>query len=125
MGGCRELVKIDEPVWKNSICNELGRLSQGCQTHAVTGTIYFILHRDKPKYIIATYVRAVCDIIPKKTETHIIRLTAGGNIIDYPGQVSAPTSDLNTMKLHINRSISNIKSQYMCIDVEYSTLVIA
>ena len=25
--GCRYLVKMDEPEWKNSICNELGRLS--------------------------------------------------------------------------------------------------
>ena len=27
--GYRDLVKIDSPVWKNSMCNELGRLYQG------------------------------------------------------------------------------------------------
>ena len=25
----RDLVKMDAPVWKNSMCNKLGRLSQG------------------------------------------------------------------------------------------------
>ena len=50
-----------------------------------------------------------------KTETHRTRLTAGGNLIDYPGEVSTPTSDLNTMKLHINSAISYVKSRYMCM----------
>ena len=27
--GYRDLVKMDLPVWKNSMCNELGRLYQG------------------------------------------------------------------------------------------------
>ena len=41
-----------------------------------------------------TYMRAVCDIRPQKTDTHRTRLTAGVNIIDYPGEVSTPTSNI-------------------------------
>ena len=52
-------VKKDSPVWKNSIFNELGRLLQGCKTHAGTDTIEFIIHKDKPKYRKETYVREV------------------------------------------------------------------
>ena len=37
-------------------------------------------------------MRAVCDIIPQKKETHRTRLTAGVNIIDCPGEVSTPPS---------------------------------
>ena len=54
-----------------------------------------------------------------KKETHRTRLTAGGNLIDYPGEVSTPTSDLTTMKLHVNSAISDVKSRYMCMDVKY------
>ena len=54
-----------------------------------------------------------------KTETHRTRLTAGGNLIDYPGDVSTPTSELTTMKLHINSAISDVKATYMCMDVKY------
>ena len=111
--GYRDLVKMDPPVWTNSMCNELGRLSQGWKSHASTHTIEFILHKDKPKDRRATYVRAVCNIRPQKTVTHKKRLTAGRNLIDYPGEVSTQTSDLNTMKLHINSAISDVKSIYM------------
>ena len=74
-----------------------------------TDTNEFIFHKDKPKYRRATYVRAVCDIRPQKTETRSTILTAGGNIIYYPGEVGTPTSDLTTMKLHVNRDISDVK----------------
>ena len=79
------------------------------EKHAVTDTIEFIFHKTKPKNIKANYVRAVCDIIHHKAETHRTRLTSGGNIIDYPGDVSTPKSDLNTMKLHVNSAISDVK----------------
>ena len=100
------------------MCNELGRLSQGRKSHAGTVTIKFIFNKDKPKYIRATYVRAVCNIRPQKTDTHRTRFTAGGNLIDYPGEVSTPKSDLTTMKLHIKSATSDVKSRYMCIYVK-------
>ena len=64
-------------------------------------------------------MREVCDIRPHKMKTHKTRLTAGGNIIDYPGEVSTPTSDITTMKLHVNSAISYIKSRYMCMYAKY------
>ena len=101
------------------MCNELGRLSQGYKSHARNDTIEFIFHKDKPKYRRATYVRYVCDIRPQKTDTHRTRITAGGNLIDYPGEVSTQTSDLNTMKLHVNSTTSDVTSRYTCMDVKY------
>ena len=64
-------------------------------------------------------MRSVCDARPKKTETHRTRLNEGGNIIDYPGDVITPTSDLTTMKIHVNSDISDVKARYMCMDVKY------
>ena len=55
----------------------------------------------------------------QKTETDIKRLTEGGNIIDYQGEVNTSTSYLTTMKLHVNSAISDLKSGYICIDVKY------
>ena len=65
------------------------------------------------------YIRAVCNIRPQKKQTQITRLTAGGNIIDYPGEVSTPTLDLSTIKFHVSSAISHFKSRYMCMDVNY------
>ena len=107
--GFREFVNMDPPVWTNSMCNELGRLSQGWKSHDGNDTIKFIFQKDKPNDRRATYVRAVCDVRPTKIDTHITRLTAGGNLIDYPGEVRTPTSYLTIMKLHINSTISDAK----------------
>ena len=101
------------------MCNKLGHLSQEWKINAGIGDIDFILHKDKSKDIKSTYVRALCDILPQKSETHRTSLIAEGNIIYYPGEFITPTSDLNTMKLNVNSFISDIKYRYMCTDVKY------
>ena len=66
-------------------------------------------------------MKSVREIIPKKTETHRTKLTAGVNLIYYPGEVSMPTSDLTTKKLHVHMTMSDIKSRYMCMDHFFSS----
>ena len=39
-------------------------------------------------------------------------------MIDYSGEVSTPTSDLTTIKLHVNSAISDVKSRYMCMNIK-------
>ena len=63
------------PVWKYSMCNKRGRLSQDWIEHVGTDTIEFIFHKDKQKERSAIYVIAVCNIGPQKIETHRTRLT--------------------------------------------------
>ena len=70
-----------------------------------TDKIEFIFYLKKKKYRRATYVIAVYDIQPLKTETHRTRITAGGNLIDYPVEVSTQTSDSTNMKIHVNSAI--------------------
>ena len=53
--GYRDPVKIDAPVWTNSMCNELGRLYQGWVKHAVNDTIEFSFHKYKPRDRRATF----------------------------------------------------------------------
>ena len=73
----RDLVKMNELVCTKSMCKKIGRLSQGWGKHAVTDTIEFIFHKDKPKERRTTYVRAVYDFFPQKTETYRTRINAG------------------------------------------------
>ena len=65
----------------------------GLEKYAGTDRIEFIFHKDKPKRKRETYVRSVCDTRTQKTETPRTRLTVGGNLIDYLGEFSTPTSD--------------------------------
>ena len=58
------------------------------------------------------------DYHPHKTEPNRTRLTVGGNLINYPGNVSTPTADTITSKIVINSTISTPKSKYLVGDVK-------
>jgi hypothetical protein len=85
------------PVWNKAAANEFGRLAQGVGDRIEgSNTIFFIPHNVVPKGKVITYGRFVVDIHPNKTETHQVRLTVGGNLIQYPGDVSTRSADLTT-----------------------------
>ena len=79
----------------------------------------FIFQHDNPIDMKATYVQAVWNIKPQKSEHRQTILTAVGILVDYPGEVSTPTADLNTFKIHANSVISYIISRYMYMSVKY------
>jgi hypothetical protein len=57
----------------------------------------------------------VVGIHPNKAETHRVRLTVGGNLIQYPGDVSTRSSDLTTYQCLWNSTISTEGARYMCL----------
>jgi len=103
--------------WLHSAANEFGRLAQGIRDIPGTNTIAFIPREAVPKHKKVTYGKFVTDIRPQKEETHRTRLTIGGNLIDYPGDVSAPTGGLVTYKLHCNDIISTKGARCMNLDI--------
>ena len=102
--------------WTTSFSNELGRLAQ-CVGDRIKGTntIYFIDYALIPKNRRSdiTYGRKVVDYCSHKTEPNRTRLTVGGNLIIYPGNVSNPTADTTTAKIGINSTISTPKAKYL------------
>ena len=72
-----------------------------------------------PKDRKITYTNFICNICTQKSETHCVRLTAGGNKLDYPGELSSPALSLLNVKIHINSTISCARNnaRYMCIDI--------
>jgi hypothetical protein len=119
----RELIKSPKtkPTWTRSFSNELGRLAQGVGDRLKgTNTIFFIKHDDVPqdRRKDVTYGRIVVDVRPQKAEPERTRLTVGGNLINYPGEVSTATSDLTTAKLVINSVISTEGARYAGVDIK-------
>jgi hypothetical protein len=74
-----------------------------------TGTLFFIPKAQVPKDRKVTYANFVCNIHPQKTETHRVRMTAGGDKLDYPDDASSPTVSMLDAKIHINSTISDAK----------------
>jgi hypothetical protein len=106
-------------LWNKSGAHELGRLSQGVGTRIQgTDTIFFIKHSKFPTYKMVTYGRFVCDIRPQKAEKERKRLSVGGNLINYVGDMSTQTSDLTTSKCLWNSVVSTPDAEYMCLDLK-------
>jgi hypothetical protein len=65
-----------------------------------------------------TYARIVADERPEKPEPDRIRVTMGGDRINYPGDCGTPTADLLTVKLLLNSVISTEHAKFMTIDIK-------
>jgi hypothetical protein len=110
----------DRLAWEASFANELGRLAQGNLPHHPGGsdTIFFIPRARLPAKRRPTYGRIVVELRPQKSEVFRTRLTVGGNLIQYPGNVSTPTADLSTTKCLINSTISTPGARFLTCDIK-------
>jgi hypothetical protein len=117
----RHLIKDDSTftVCNKAAENEFGRLAQGVPDRIEgSNTFFFIPRQAVPKGKIITYGRFVVDIRPNKSEIHRVRLTVGGNLIQYPGGVSTRSANLTTSKCLWNSTISTEGARYMCLNLK-------
>jgi hypothetical protein len=101
-----------QPLWTRSFGNECGRLFQG------TDTCFFIKLTNIPKDRKNTYGKIVCDYKPHKTEKERVRLTVGGDRLDYSGDVATSTADITTIKILINSTLSTEDAAMMMMDIK-------
>ena len=97
------------PTWTRSLANEFGRLYTGigetipkAERIEGTGTMFFTTKYKILKDRKITYANFICNIRPQKSETHRVRLTSGGDKLEYPGDPSSPEVYLLKLKIHIN-----------------------
>ena len=84
------------------MAKELGRLVQGWKETKGTNTIEFMSHDEIakiPRGKVVTYARIVVDFRPQKEDPNQVQITAGGNLIDYPHELTTRTADLTTTKI--------------------------
>jgi len=108
-------------IWGHAYGNEVGRLAQGMPGRVKgTDTITFIpkhqIPQDRWKDI--TYTRVCCNLRPEKEDPYRVRITLGGDRINYPGDCGTPTADLITVKLLLNSVISTPNAKFMSIDIK-------
>jgi hypothetical protein len=64
------------------------------------------------------YTRVVVNFCPQKLDPHQIWITAGSNLINYPGELTTKTADLTTSKLMWNSILSTKGAKFMCLDIK-------
>ncbi len=74
--------------WQAANVAEIHCLAQGTPDAPGTNTMFFIPVNALPAGCKATYLCIVCAYCPKKTVSHCICWTVGGNQIHYEGNVS-------------------------------------
>ena len=65
-----------------------------------------------------TYARRVVDYRSHKDDPNRVCITVGGNLLDYPGELTTQTADLTTTKIMWNSVISTPDVRYMCFNVK-------
>ena len=116
----RHLIKgPTKAIWENSFANETGQLAQGFGTRMPygTNTILFIPKEIVPAGRTVTYGIIVAKIRPQKADTHLTRLTVGGNLLNFPGDVTTPTAYLITAKIIFNSVLSTKNAKFMLEDI--------
>jgi hypothetical protein len=97
--------------------NELGWICKGIQDIAGTNTAFFVELSSIPKGCKITYGKIVFDYKPNKMEKHWVRLTVGGDKLDYNGETTTSTADITTFKILINSTLSTKDAKMMMIDI--------
>jgi hypothetical protein len=107
-----------QPLWTRGFGNECGHLFQGIRDIPGTGTCFFIKLTNILKDRKITYGKIVCDYKPHKKEKERVRLTVGGDILDYSGDVATSTADITTFKILINSTLSTKDAVMMMMDIK-------
>ena len=110
-------------IWTTAWGKEWGNMAQGDNKTGEKGSnsIFVLDHeqiRNIPKDQTITYARMVVDFRPQKADPNRVRMTAGGNLLTYPGELTTRTADLTTSKVLWNSVLSTKDAKYMCIDIK-------
>jgi hypothetical protein len=107
-----------QPLWTRGFGNECGRLFQGIRDIPGTDTCFFTTLKNIPGDREITYGKIFCDYKPHKQEKERVRLTVGGDILDYSGDVATSTADITTFKILINSTLSTEDAAMMMMDIK-------
>jgi hypothetical protein len=105
-----------QPLWKRGFGNEVGRILQGIRDIQGTNTCFFVeLKNITYRQII--YGKFFCDYKHHKKEKKRVRLTVGGDMLDYSGDVATSTADITAFKTLINSTLSTKDAEMMMMDM--------
>jgi hypothetical protein len=104
-------------LWTRGFGNKCVRLFQGIRDIAGTDTCFFIKLTNIQKDRKITYGKIVCDYKPHKKEKERVRLTVGGDRLNYSGDVATSTADITTFKILINCTLST-EDATMMMDIK-------
>jgi hypothetical protein len=86
-----------------------------------TNSIFVMSHSENTNILrgrAVTYCRLVMNFCPQKEDPNQVRMTAGGNLLRCPGELTTRTTNLTTAKLVWNSVLSTEGARFMRIDIK-------
>ena len=109
----------DKEVWIRALANDIGRLAQGVGARIKGNSTMFFIHPSKiPRGRKVTYGRLVASLRPNKAEVNRVRLTIGGDRLDYVGSTTTRMASLTTTKCLLNSVVSTQNAKFMGLDIK-------
>ena len=110
----------DKDIWVKALANDFGHLAQGEKGRmpTVNSTIFFIHPSEIPTHKKVTYGRLVVGIRPLKEEKYRVRITDGGDKLDFCGDASSVAASLATFKLLLNGVVSTKVAKFTTADIK-------
>jgi hypothetical protein len=110
-------------VWMAVFGRDFGGMSQGDNKMGQKGTsaMFVMLPSNVPnipKDRVITYARVVVDHRPQKADPNRIQITAGGNLINYPGELTTRMANITMAKILWNSVLSTPRAKYMTLDIK-------
>ena len=98
----------------------MGRLAQGIDEIDGNDCITFISQSEVPMSKKVTYANMVCDYRPLKQEKYRVRLTVGGDKLDYNHDFTSPAASLIKTKMLLNSVIldSACGARFLTLDIK-------
>jgi hypothetical protein len=118
-------------IWQMAFRKDFGGMAHGDNKTGQKGTnAMFIMTHEEIKQVVSagkffTYMNPVVDYRPQKKDPYRIRITAGGNSINYESNASVRTADVDMAKLHRNSVVSTPLAGYTCLDIRNFYLMAA
>ena len=83
-----------------------------------TNTMIFRPKSTVPSTAKITYAILVSEIRPHKSETHRLRMTVGGNLLDYVDDTRSPTIALTISRVLFNSIVSTQNAKFLGLDIK-------
>ena len=116
--------KQTQEWWQKLWANKFGKLLKGVgkkedSTQRVKGSdiVNFVRRMNVPIGKKITYAQSCCDVRLQKDEINQTRLTVGEDRLEYDGKTSTETAGLETIKIHLNSTISTKDAKYAAADI--------
>ena len=110
-------------VLNTAFRKECVKLAQGDNKIETKGkNSLFVLGHNKIKQIpsdrTVRYANIVVYYHPQNIDPNRVRITAGGNLINYPGKIMTRTEDLTTANILWKSIISTINAKLFCDEIK-------